>query len=187
MLGGRPRAIIYTHMSETSSYDGNFLAINELRLDRECLGQAALYFEYSTQLADARSAADDAKNAMEVTSAELDAAIRAKPERYKIEKVTEAAIKAAIPQQEEYQAAQAKYARKKHKADILSAACAALDQRKRMLVLLVDLHGQRYFADPAVAASSSAKSSIEDMGKRETRRLGLPKRDDKKKDDRHDE
>jgi len=151
----------------------NFLKIDPLRLDKEWLGQATLYFEYSQQLADARKEADAAKVEMDLTQSELELKIRENPTKFGLkDKPTEANIKAAIPSRPRYKEAQAVYFNARHKVDVLTGAVVAIEHRKRALTMLVDLHRCGYFADPKNSASADARESMAEEHKKAARSAG---------------
>lgn len=150
----------------------DFLAIDELRLDKDCMEQPMLYLEYSLKLADARQNYDETKVQLDLTEAELKQAIRNNPKRFDLdgEKITEAAINSKVPLQKEYKDAQGELSDAKHRVDVLSAAVGALDQRKRMLVLLVELRRQELSSEPRV--SGDGKRAVEQDSKTRVRKLG---------------
>lgn len=159
----------------------DFLAIDELSLDTECRDQAQRFFEYSMKLADARQNLDEAKANLDITVAELNKAIRSNPGKYGLdgEKLTESAINSRVPLQPQHKQAQDMVFEAKHRVDVLSGAVGALDQRKRMLVLMVELRRQDLTADPKV--SGDGKRAVEQDAKRRTRTLGQ-RRDDNDED-----
>lgn len=130
--------------------DNSFLEVDKLSLDENCEEQATLYKEYSDMLADARREMDEAKNELEVTKAELDQAIRSKPQKFGLAKVTDAGVKACIMAQDEYQMQFRAFLDAKHRVDVLEGVTKALEHRKQMLTNLTYLHGQQYFSAPRV-------------------------------------
>jgi hypothetical protein len=126
----------------------DFFDIDVNALDREWVNQPALYHKYALRLADARRKLEQVKTASEISNAELDADIRARPEKYGIEKVTEAAIKSGIMCAPAYIAASKEVIDAKHAVDVLAAAVATVDHRKRALENLVDLRLADYFSEP---------------------------------------
>lgn len=117
-------------------------------LDEEWVRQPELYHEYATQLADARLEQSEAQNKLEIVTANLDAEIRSDPESYGLAKITDAVVKATIPSQPEHKKATQKVQKARHRVDVLQAAVAALDHKKKALENLVYLHGQNYFSSP---------------------------------------
>lgn len=124
------------------------LSINHNALDVEWLNQPKLFMEVSEELAQARADLDRLKLALEMKEAELDKDVRTRPERFGLEKVTEAAVKSAITLDKSYIQLRNDFIDQKHEVDVLSAAVSAMDQRKAALERLVILHGQQYFAGP---------------------------------------
>jgi len=98
------------------------LEIDIENLEVEACLQPELYFKYSSLAKDARRFYDIAKFKLSVKEAELARRARAKPAAFGLSKTTDPAI--------------------------LNKAQEAMEQRKRMLELLVTLHGREYFAGP---------------------------------------
>lgn len=151
--------------------DDDFLAIDEFRLDREWLGQARRYFQYSEKLADARRRLDEAKAALDVSDAELDAEIRLNPSEFGLGKPTEQAVKNAVTASPEHQAAERKVIRAKHDVAIFDAAVTALDHRRRALEKLVDLQLSGYYAEPR-ARNEHSREAIGEAEKQAARGKG---------------
>ena len=128
------------------------LHIDENRLLEEWKDQAAMMLEYSIRLADARQAEDEAKAALSVVVAELDADIRNNPEEYGLQKATETSVVNAIPGCEEHQDAIKTLNSAKHTVRVLQAAVDALDHRKRTLQGMTELWLRQYYADPKSSA-----------------------------------
>lgn len=147
--------------------DTSLFEIDETQLDREWINQPRMYYDYASQLAEAKLALEETKVDLDVVRADLDLHIRSKPDEYGLEKVTEKTIESAIMQQSEYTAELKKVRRAKHEVDLLNAAVQALDHRKHALQNLVSLHGQQYFATPK--ADEHGKEAAEELNKRAAR------------------
>lgn len=158
--------------------DYSFVEIDKDNLVEEIVNQPKFYFTYARRLAEARKDYDYAKANKEAVYADLDYKIRNSPEDYGLEKVTEGAVKAAIPDEKEYKKAEQKVIDAKHEVGMLEAVVATLEHRKRMLEKLVDLHGQNYFSTPR--ASTEAGQELTDKA---AYRKGIKRRKGKKKDD----
>ena len=124
--------------------------IDENALDVEFLEQPELMVKYSTLLAEAKQERDLIKEELDLEKAELDLDIRDNPEKYKLGKVTEAAITNTIIQEEEYRSILAKFNKANFEINVLQGVVNAIDARKSSLENLVKLHGQEYFAGPSV-------------------------------------
>ena len=159
----------------------DFLQIDELALDKECIRQPSLYFEFAEKVANARQAYDIASNEAKVEEAEVERDIRSAPEKHGLEKVTEASIKAAVACSKEVRLAQEHLIDLKHTLEIYQAAVFALEHKKRALTLLVNLRGQEYYAEPRTTAAG--KSAVDEGAKKRVRQLGQRKADVEDKED----
>ena len=153
--------------------EGPRLEIDELRLDEEWVGQPKLYFTWARKQADAVRCVDQAKSALDVTRADLDADIRQNPQAYGVAKITEKVIENIILGNDGYQSAVAAVVKAKHESAILAAVVSALEHRKRALECLVTLHGQNYFSTPR--ADESNREVMADVEKKSARDKGKPK------------
>jgi hypothetical protein len=143
--------------------------IDEHNLDKECIRLPSDYLKFAHLAADAKRDVDEIKNRLEVVQADLSKEIRAKPEDFGLDKVTETAISSTILTQPRYQKGLGRLQEAKHKADLAQAVVWALEHKKRTLTLLVELHGMGYFSSPKI--SEAGKQAVEDMTKRKVRRL----------------
>jgi len=126
------------------------LAIDPENLDAEACIQPELYFKYAQLATEARKAQDEAKLNFDLAEVTLSQQVRTSPGNYGIRKITEGAITEAVKAQPEYEVAYQKFIQAKAEADILYKAQESLEQRKRMIELLVQLHSREYFAGPSV-------------------------------------
>jgi hypothetical protein len=130
--------------------------IDPLQLDVEACQQPDLFFKWARQSVAARGEVDRTKLAVDVAEARAEAAIRDNPEKYGLMKVTEAAISAAVKIHPKCIEAQDHYLRAREVAGLLDAAREAMEQKKRMIEILVTLHGQQYFAGPSIPRDLAA-------------------------------
>lgn len=149
--------------------DSSFLQIDENQLDVEWLGQPELYYEWATKLADAIYDLDEAKAELELVQAEVENSIRSQPDKYGMEKITEKAVAAAVPMQQEYQDQSSAFNKAKHRVALYKATVDSLDQRKRALEKLVDLRLANYFSEPR-AKTDAAKEEMDNVKKKSIRR-----------------
>lgn len=131
-------------------------------LDIEWLRQPELIYNYSKALSDAEGELDDskldleiAKNEVERIRGEIDLKIRANPEEYDIENLTEAAVKSAILQNNNFIDIQEKYRETIRELNSIKddvshcrSALKSIETRKPALEGLVKLLGLNYFAAP---------------------------------------
>lgn len=146
--------------------DADFLRIDELNLDKECVRQPGLYFEYAQRLANAKNSLVEAENDLEVLVAEIKRDLRKQPKLFP----TEGSIKEAVPLEPEYKDSLEVVGEAKHKVDVMQAAVTALEHKKRSLTLMVSLRGQEFFSSPKI--DPAGKAAVADDVKRTTRRLG---------------
>lgn len=146
----------------------DFIEIDELRLDKEWINQPRKYLDFCQQLAHVSRDLDEAKARLDVVKAEMDARIRKKPDRFGLDRATEASIAATILVTDEYQQALQEVIDAKYAKDMVGAAVGALDHRKKALEKLVELYLAGYFAEPK--ASRVTKEAMEEVGKCTTRR-----------------
>jgi len=110
--------------------------------------QPTLYMEYAEEHADASRDKDKAKERLEVVKAKLDNHIRENPIEYGCDKkLTEAAIKSLVANNEEVIEATSKLTDANYDMNILAAAKTAFEHRKKALEGLTQLFASGYFAD----------------------------------------
>lgn len=148
------------------------LAIDEMRLDQECLKQPNLYFEAGERLADARFELDQAANQLSLIKAQTLQRIRSSPVKYGLsDKPTETAISGAVPLQTAVIEAEAAVTKARHTLELRQSFVTAVEHRKRSLTLLVNLHSTNWFAEVQNRPGSVARASSEST-KRQVRTLG---------------
>lgn len=136
-------------MNKELNYEED-VKIDEQALDIEWLEQPALFMKYARHAAQMRKDVDLKKENIEITKAEVDKEIRQNPEKFNIEKVTDASVAANVLSTPKYKKANQEYIEAKYELDMAVAAVSAMNQRKDALENLVKLHGQQYFAGPKV-------------------------------------
>lgn len=131
------------------------IRIDEDALDLEWLDQPKHFIQIAKEAADAQFELDQAKARYDVLCAELDMKIRNNPAAFKIEKITEGAVAAALRLTDEHKDALLELNEAKRDASILQGAVKAFEQRKVALENMVRLHGQSYFAGPKIPRNLS--------------------------------
>lgn len=148
---------------------------NQFELDKECRIQPKLVFAYLKEKAETSFRIDGLKAEIKAANAELkrvtarlDTRIRRYPKKYKMEKMSEAAIANTIILQPSYKDAEQEVWRiekllyeAEHYRNLLEAAAKALDNRRSSIENLVKLHGQSYFATPKIDGDN--KDMMADM------------------------
>jgi tryptophan synthase alpha subunit len=155
-------------MKDIQQTEERVVQIDELNLDKECIKLPSDYLKYASLAAEARKDVDEAKAEVDVVDAALSKVIRAKPEKYGLEKVTEAGVNSAIVLDVKHQKALQTLHDAKYNLELIQAVVSALDHKKRSLTLLVELHGLSYFSE--VKLSKDGKEAVDAMTKRKVRR-----------------
>lgn len=163
-----------------------FFGIDLDKLDRDWVTHASTVYEFALQLADARDDRDRAKAALDIANddldrmaAEVELDVRRHPERFGIEKITEAVVKASVlicpkyrDAQEVVYTARRRVNKALHDVGILEAAIKALDHKRDGLEAAGRLFGMSYFAAPRVdreTHAAVADSSIDRAFKKRSR------------------
>lgn len=126
------------------------LQIDPNQLDVEAGMQAELFYKWAEKSVQARKDHDKAKFDLEVCTARLSGQARVDPDSFGITKVTEAAIDVAVKTHPDYTEAYEEFLSCKANMALMDKATEAMEQRKRMIEVLITLHGQQYFAGPSV-------------------------------------
>jgi hypothetical protein len=124
--------------------------IDENALDVEFLEQPTKVIKYARLLAEARRDRDLAKEALDLTKAEINLDIRDNPEKYNLTKITVDAVEACILMEDRYEQVVKEYNDANYEVNVLQGAVNALEHRKSALENLVKLYGQQYFAGPKI-------------------------------------
>lgn len=152
------------------------VTIDENALDIEWLEQAKLTLKYSAIKAKASFAVDEAKANIDMVKAELDKEIRNNPDDFEIPKVTESAIQAAIAVHPDFKEAQKEYHDAQYEYNMAWGAVNAIQDKKAALENLVRLHGQNYFAGPAVPRNLSKEWEDKQRQKKIDKKVKIKRR-----------
>lgn len=151
------------------------------RLDVECVKQADLFFKWAQAAVDASFDVDRAKLHLDVVKAKLDLECRKDPASFGLAKSTESAVDAAVKTHDDYKEAYEEFIEARKNSKLLDAAVTTMEQKKRMLEVLITLHGQQYFAGPSVPRDLVADwkehqervgSDVNDQQRSRTRKRG---------------
>ena len=161
------------------------LEIDIENLDVEAVRQPELYYQYSELAKEAREKFDLLKMKLGITESELAKRARIKPASFGIGKVTEASIKEAVTTHAQYRTAYKRMIRAKNAAELMGHAQEAMNQRKRMIELLVQLHGREYFSGPSVPHTPQQiwKNYKEKKGEKLNEKMNNRKRKRKNRDE----
>ena len=124
------------------------LDINVNELLDECLVQPRFFLKYATELRKTNDDVQYAETELRRIEAHLSQKIRDKPEKYKLDKLTDSVVKQTVRLRPMYQKALKKHQEAMSLQGMLEVAVKALYQRKDMLEHAIKLHGQSYFSVP---------------------------------------
>lgn len=126
--------------------------IDPNELDLACTTQAEIFFKWAERLVISRNRVDRLKKQLETKYASISSDIRQNPESFGMGKsrVTESSIDATIRTDPDYAELYDDWLKARYNMNMLDMAVKAMEQRKRMIEVLVTLHGQEYFAGPSI-------------------------------------
>jgi len=158
--------------------------IDPSRLDYECVRQPEVFFKYAQKAIKAAENADKAKLRMDVIKGTLEIDCRQHPDKYGLVKSTDNGVNSAVTIHPKYQKALSEYLEARRELKLMDAAVNAMEQKKRMLEVLVTLHGQQYFAGASVPrdlvsdyyeARGRVSEEVTTLQKQRTRKRGQQK------------
>jgi len=161
-------------MNEKST--GFDLSIDRYRLDEEWERQPRFYHEFAEKLVDARRSLDETKNQLEVVKADTYQHIARDPEKFGLQKTTEKAIEHAMTMDKRCREAANIVIEAKHVVGIFEAAVSALEQRKKALEKLVELHVSDYYSKPRTR-KGEAQEYVEDAKRQSFQRRTSKRRE----------
>lgn len=122
--------------------------IDPLKLEDEITEHSVQFHRWAERQAEAQAAYDEAKSDVELAKAKADYEIRGNPETFGLTKATEASLASAVLIQPEVRSATHKLHQTRKELEYVKAAVSALEHRKRMLTMLVELWVRNYYAEP---------------------------------------
>jgi hypothetical protein len=157
-------------------YDGQLMAeIDPLALDAAWLEQPRMYVRVSGAMAEARHEMDVAKNQLLIVEAECDKQIRARPNKYGIDKITEKSVATAVQMHPRMRAAQTTLLEAKYEVDMLSGLQQSLEHRKEALKALTTLFLNEYYGSGPAAVDQDGVRKIGERSREKTRKKGQTK------------
>lgn len=124
--------------------------IDPAELDVAAIEQADRFFYWAERAARARVVLDRTKLQVDLAESRLTIECRKEPSKFGIGKITDATVGHAVHNHPDYKAVCDLHLEAREEYLLLDAAVEAMEQRKRMIEILVTLHGQQYFAGPKV-------------------------------------
>lgn len=144
------------------------LEIDKYNLDEELIKHPQLYMEWALKAAGAVEDKDLAKKDLELVRAEVESKIRSEPKRFKIDKITEGAVRAAVtlhPKMKKYDKI---YLKALHNERVLSKIEKAFSHRKSSLEGLVQLDLRLHFIEPKTPKQHKVNREEESMRTRKS-------------------
>ena len=126
------------------------LQIDPAQLDVMAGLQGELFFKWAEKSVKARTNVDAAKFRLEVLYATVSNKVRLDPDRFGVSKITESSVDTAVKISPEYMEAYEAWLEARGESSLLDRAVEAMEQKKRMIEVMITLHGQEYFAGPSV-------------------------------------
>ncbi len=123
------------------------LRIDQYSLDTAWLAQPMLYYQWSKDYAEAVAIRDKTKQFVELARAELDLEVRKNPDKYGLDKATEAGIGNVILTLPKYQDALKAHQEAVYDVNVLSGAIEAINHKKSALDNLTRLFLSGYWAE----------------------------------------
>lgn len=125
----------------------NNLQIDKFKLDEEACKQIELLDRISRILPKSREVTLRAKNRLEIVESEISKDIRKNPKQYGLDKTSDAVVSREVKTQPEYKKAFSGYLFAKTKEDQYQILLNNIQERGRMIKILVELHLNNYYSD----------------------------------------
>lgn len=132
------------------------MSIDEDSLDVEWLEQPKKMVQMVKIAANCERELNKTKDKLAQVKADLSRDIRANPDKFGLDKVTENAIFEKVQTHKDYIEAFNDFVDAQYEAQVAAGSVKAMEQRKSALENLVKLHGQQYFAGPKVPRDLSS-------------------------------
>lgn len=126
-------------------------------LDQEWVDHPGMVNVQARAAAKAKRVVKELERELKVAEAELGKQIRLRPGKFKLDKVTEAAVKEIITLHPNIQKLEQAIIDAEYRSDILFASVKSLDKKTSALENLVKLHGQNYFSTPTAGKEYADK------------------------------
>lgn len=163
---------------------GSKLGIDRFNLEIEACNQPILLEEVGSVKVDAKNQAKEAKDKLELIKSRLLLDIKRNPDKYNLEKPTEATVAAAIVCEPEYQSALKEFNILEEQSNAIDIIYAAVEQRKSLIREAVSLYVHEYYSKQPMKKEEEALEGVtqQDIIELKRRRF-LERNDDSRKDD----
>lgn len=154
----KKRATKKTAKAESTLLPASFdFRVDRHRLIEQIEEQPQATYEVYLAMADVKDSQESLKIELALMRAEVSSNVRESPEDYGIEKVTEAAIKEEVEQDEDVQAIVQQMQINRKEIDFINAALEGLKDRKKALENATSLFIAGYFSNVKVASTGKRK------------------------------
>lgn len=143
------------------------VAIDRDNLEDELFRQSNLMWRYGKRVADLRVEMDRLKLAIDVKYASIANNIRAKPEKYGVEKVSNDAVHSAVIASQGYQEVYNEWLDARHEYDVVNAALTAIEGKRKSMDNLTRLLEMDYYSQEPSSIKHSA--DLRDKAKERSR------------------
>lgn len=143
--------------SSTLQFVLSNLPINRFKLEEEAVKQVELMQAISKLLPKAKEVALRAKNNLEIIEADLAKEIRKNPKKYGLDKTSDAVVYKETKTRPEYKKAFSSYLFAKTKEDEYSIILNNIQERGRMVKILVELYLNGYYVTPNTYVTKSRR------------------------------
>lgn len=140
------------------------LTIDKLALDDACTDQSRLYFYWSRKKAVAKDRVNRLKRKASIARSQAQKDVRERPDAYGLHVVSEAAFKAAVEMHELVRKTMREQIEAESDLEDAESMIEALNDRRRMLTLLVDLLKIEYWDSKNATANDTraAEDNLQD-------------------------
>lgn len=152
------------------SFEPAILRVDRLKLEEECSIHSEIYLQQARIESEAKEKVATTKAEFDLIQARLDKAIRDNPGKFGLgEKFTETMVKSRIVIHRKYQEAQLILNKAIKEFNDQAATVSALEHKKKMIELEVQLFLCGYYADPRVKNSKYDRDEEQMKARRERR------------------
>lgn len=130
-----------------ANVDKKDFVIDEDEIGLEWIRQTGLVYKYTQIAAELRLRWEEAKRLSELTRAEVELDVRKNSKSYKLDKVTEDTVKAAVVADDRYQKSLRRIIQTKHELDLAEGAVRSMEHKRTALSNLTEMHKTHYYSN----------------------------------------
>lgn len=153
-------------MPEQEKDDYSLTDIDEHNLSKECTRLPTQYRRFAFAAVERKKDVAEIKAELAVIEADLSKMVRATPEKYGLEKLTETGLSSTVKAHPKVVAVAARLREAEYKYDLAQAAVWTMEHKKRGLSLAVDLAGMGMFPEAKITKEGKEAVELEQKRKR---------------------